>query len=128
MADSTIALRDFAFSDGQYLGHRSDGRSCVMEYLNWREELFRFEFQGVAMLRAFGGSASLCEAKVAADSVLIDEARRVLADDWGTSGGPRDAPLIELTITDDVPVFSIVFTSVRIVGPLRPDQRMTMAP
>lgn len=126
MADPAQTLRDFAFSDGQYLAHFADGDRCVMDYHNWREELYRFVFDGVALIRAYGGTASLCEASIATDSPLIDDARRVLAQDWGTSGGPQGVPLVELTISDDVPVLAIVFTDVRIFGPIAPDDSMTL--
>ena len=63
---------------------------------------------------------------MATDSDLIQDARRVLADDWGTSGGPKDVPLVELSISDDVPVFSIVFTNLRIIGPIPSDRCMTI--
>ena len=124
MTNPGQTLRDFSFSDGQYLAHFMDSESCVMEYRNWQEQLFRFAFSGVAFVRAYGGSASLCSATVATDSELIDDARRVLGRDWGTSGGPKDIPLVELTISDDVPLFSIVFSDVRIIGPIQPDDRM----
>ena len=126
MLDSEEALRDFSFADGQYLAHFADGESCVMDYRNWREELFRFIFGGVALVRAYGGSVSLCDATIATDSQLIADTRRLLADDWGTSGGPKDLALTELTITDDVPVFTVIFTDVRIIGPIHPDNRMVM--
>ncbi len=126
MDNSAQTLRNFAFSDGQYLAHFTDGDSCVMDYRNWREELFRFVFSGVALIHAYGGSISLCDAFVATNSDLIHDARRVLADDWGTSGGPKDVPLVELSISDDVPVFSIVFTNLRIIGPIPSDRCMTI--
>jgi hypothetical protein len=126
MSDSSEILREFSFADGQYLAHFSDGDTCVMDYLNWREELYRFVFSGVALVRAFCGSVSLCQATIATDSDLITEARCVLADDWGTSGGPKGITLTELAIFDDVPVFSIVFADVRIIGPIHSDQRMKM--
>jgi hypothetical protein len=117
-------LCDFAFADGQYLSHFSDGDICVMEYRDWQERLFRFVFSGVALVRSFGGAASLCDAIIETESELIDECRRVLADDWGTSGGPKGVDLTEFTITDDVPLFSIVFTDVQIIGPLDDKDRM----
>jgi hypothetical protein len=117
-------LRDFAFADGQYLSHFSDGDTCVMEYRDWQERLFRFVFSGVALVQSFGGAVSLCDATLLTESELIDECRRVLADDWGTSGGPKSVALTELTITDDVPLFSIVFTDVQIIGPVDDKDRM----
>ena len=126
MLDSEQALRDFAFADGQYLAHFADGESCVMDYLNWREELFRFVFGGVALVRTYRGSVSLCDATITTDSQLITDTRHVLADDWGPSGGPKGVALTELTIADDVPVFTVIFTDVRIIGPIHPDNRMVM--
>ena len=125
MSESTQALRDFAFADGEYLSHFSDGDTCAMEYRDWQERLFRFVFTGVAFVRSFGGAVSLCDAMVRTDSELIDECRRVLAEDWGTSGGPKDVALTELTIVDDVPLFSVVFTDVKIIGPLDALERMS---
>lgn len=97
-----------------------------MDDRNWREELFRFVVSGVPLVRAYGGSISLCDAFVATNSDLILDARRVLADDRGTSGGPKDVPLVELSISDDVPVFSIVFTNLRIIGPIPSDCCVTI--
>jgi hypothetical protein len=124
MTEPLKNLRDFAFADGQYLAHFSDGDTCVMEYRDWQERLFRFVFSGVAFVRSFGGAVSLCDATLLNESKLIDECRRVLADDWGTSGGPKGVALTELTITDDVPLFSIVFTDVQIIGPVDDKDRM----
>ena len=95
-----------------------------MEFLNWQERLFRFVFSGVALVRSFCGTSSLCEAVIRTNSALIDESRAILSHDWGTSGGPKDIELTELTITDDVPLFSVVFTSVEIIGPLDPSDRI----
>lgn len=124
MANSAKTLEHFSFSDGQYLPHFSEGHICVMEYLNWQERLFRFVFSGVAMVRSYCGTSSLCEARVRTDSELIDDCRRVLTDDWGSSGGPKDVALMELTITDDVPLFTVVFTDVEIVVPLDSSDRI----
>ena len=124
MADPSETLGQFSFHDGQYLAHYSDGNTCVMDYQNWQERLFRFTFSGVALVRSFCGSASLCDAIVKTESELIEESRRVLATDWGSSGGPGNVPLTELTIFDDVPLFSVVFTGVEISGPLDDSERM----
>jgi hypothetical protein len=80
--------------------------------------------KSVALVQSFGGAVSLCDATLLTESELIDECRRVLADDWGTSGGPKSVALTELTITDDVPLFSIVFTDVQIIGPVDDKDRM----
>lgn len=125
MTEASEFLNRFSFHDGQYLGHFADIETCVMEFRNWQENVFRFVFTGVALVRSYCGTSSLCEATIRTESDLIDECRSVLAADWGSSGGPKDVKLTELTITDDVPLFSVVFTEVEIIGPIDEADRMS---
>ena len=118
MTDAASTLNAFSFADGQYLAHISDGNNCVMEFRNWEERVYRFVFSGVALVRCYCGSMSLCESVVNTESDIIEDCRTVLSRDWGTSGGPKNVALTELTLIDDVPVFTIVFTDVRIIGPI----------
>jgi hypothetical protein len=126
MTDAARTLNAFSFADGQYLAHITDGNTCAMEFRNWEERVYRFVFSGVALIRCYCGSVSLCEAVVNTQSDLIEDCRAVLARDWGTSGGPQEIALTELTLIDDVPVFTVVFADVRILGPIDESERLNV--
>jgi hypothetical protein len=126
MTDAASTLSPFSFADGQYLAHITNGDVCVMDYRNWQERLYRFLFTGVAFVRCYCGSVSLCNAVINTESDVIDDCRSVLSHDWGTSSGPKGVPLTELTLVDDVPVFTVVFCEVRIIGPIDDSQRLTI--
>ncbi len=87
---------------------------ALLDDQNWQQETLRLKFTGIARWSGVGGGASLCRAVVSCDSPEIENARRVLSQDWGTKELRQGKELTQLVISDDVPLLTIVFADYKI--------------
>jgi hypothetical protein len=102
------------FHDGQPIGVAWDGWTLLLDYRNWQEENLRLKFKGVAFVSGYGGGASLCSASVSCDSPEIEQAKKMLAHDWGSAETWRTKELTQLVLSDDVPLLTVIFEDVEI--------------
>jgi hypothetical protein len=107
-------LRRVDFHDGHPIGVAWNGWTLLLDYENWKEEIIRLKFRGVAFVSGYGGGAPLCSAAVSCDCPEIEQAKQRLSNDLGSNETWKTKDLTHFVISDDVPLLTIIFDDVEI--------------